>query len=108
VDDNLTRAERIAKAFHDRYEQFAPHLGYETREASAVPWDDVPAENKTLMVAVVLSLLGDRTISVPPSPSTDVPAARLPRPRSSEKTWQVSGNLVCQVLGILRLSWRAD
>lgn len=51
------RAEAVAKAFHEAYEQLAPSHGYETREASAKPWEDVPDQNKGLMVAVVRELL---------------------------------------------------
>jgi hypothetical protein len=51
------RTERIARAFHESYERQAPDHGYKTRDASAVPWEDVPAANKALMVAVVSDLL---------------------------------------------------
>lgn len=52
-----SQAEPIAQAFHEAYERLAPEFGYKTREASAVPWDEVPAANKDLMVAVVDELL---------------------------------------------------
>ncbi|MEU3452159.1 hypothetical protein ABZ671_00750 [Micromonospora sp. NPDC006766] len=50
-------AERIARAFHESYERQAPEHGYRTREASAKPWAQVPANNRALMVAVVDDLL---------------------------------------------------
>jgi len=53
---------QTARWFHEAYEQLAPSHGYETRKASAVPWEDVPVQNKKLMmdtVAVVLSRLRD-------------------------------------------------
>jgi hypothetical protein len=50
-------AEQIAQAFHETYERLAPDFGYKTREASARPWAEVPEQNKSLMVAVVQSLL---------------------------------------------------
>jgi hypothetical protein len=50
-------AERIAREFHAAYERLAPEHSYETREASAKPWDDVPAHNRALMVATVQDLL---------------------------------------------------
>lgn len=53
--DNL--AELIAQAFHETYEKLAPDFGYKTREASAVPWEDVPENNRNLMVATTRSLL---------------------------------------------------
>jgi hypothetical protein len=56
-------AEEIAKAFHESYERQAPQFSYETREASAKPWEEVPANNKKLMVAVVQDLLDKGVIS---------------------------------------------
>lgn len=53
----VTRAGTIAKEFHESYERLAPAHGYETRKASAVPWEDVPPNNKALMVSVVEDLL---------------------------------------------------
>ena len=50
-------AEELARFFHENYEQLAPHLGYKTREASAVPWDDVPGPNRLLMVTVCYRVL---------------------------------------------------
>lgn len=52
-----TIAASIAQAFHESYERQAPEFGYKTREASAVPWEDVPEDNKTLMIAVAQDLL---------------------------------------------------
>jgi hypothetical protein len=45
-------AEQVARLFHEAYERLAPSHGYETRKASAVPWDDVPEPNRSLMIAV--------------------------------------------------------
>jgi hypothetical protein len=56
-------AEEIARAFHEAYERLAPEHGYETREASAVPWDEVPQQNKALMIAVVSSLQDEGIIA---------------------------------------------
>lgn len=52
-------AEALAKRFHETYERLAPDFGYETRLDSAVPWDDVPEQNRNLMVAVAATLLGE-------------------------------------------------
>jgi hypothetical protein len=49
--------ERIARAFHEAYERLAPEFSYRTREASAVPWEDVPQQNRDLMIATVGDLL---------------------------------------------------
>lgn len=56
------RDEYIAMRFHETYERLAPAHGYETRKASAVPWDDVPEQNRGLMIAVVRSLLEEAVI----------------------------------------------
>lgn len=56
-------AEEIAREFHQTYEQLAPDFGYKTREESAKPWEDVPDQNKGLMVAVVEDLLEREVIS---------------------------------------------
>ncbi len=60
----MTDAERIARRFHELYELFAPEYGYKTREATAVSWDQVPDQNKTLMIAVVDNLIIEGTIIV--------------------------------------------
>lgn len=52
-----TRAERIARRFHETYEELAPAHGYTTRKESAVPWGQVPGDNRRLMVATVLALM---------------------------------------------------
>ncbi len=44
--------EALAKRFHEVYERLAPDFGYETRRESAVPWEQVPEQNRDLMVAV--------------------------------------------------------
>jgi len=57
-------AETIAQAFHEAYERLAPDYGYETREATAVPWNDVPDNNRWLMTAVARDLI-DRAVITP-------------------------------------------
>lgn len=77
------RVEDIAKAFHERYERLAPEHSYETRKASAVPWEQVPENNKSLMMAVVRSLLADGVILRPGTGSAMVKTDRPDRaPRS--------------------------
>ncbi len=51
------KAEQLAKLFHETYEFLAPGFGYKTREASAKPWEDVPENNKKLMIAVAEKVL---------------------------------------------------
>lgn len=56
------RCADVARMFHEAYEELAPAYNYETRKASAVPWEDVPDQNKRLMIATacrVLTRLGD-------------------------------------------------
>ena len=61
-DDLLALAELIAEQFHEAYEDLAPRYGYKTREASAVPWEDVPEANRRLMTHTVVNLLVDGAI----------------------------------------------
>ena len=51
------RPERLAQIFHEAYERLAPEFGYKTREASAVPWEEVPDGNKRLMIATARAAL---------------------------------------------------
>jgi hypothetical protein len=44
-------AESIARRFHEKYEYLAWQFAYETRPASAVPWHQVPQNNRDLMIA---------------------------------------------------------
>lgn len=50
-------AEQLAQKFHETYERLAPSHGYETRKESAKSWADVPANNKSLMIAVCAEML---------------------------------------------------
>lgn len=75
-----TPAETLARRFHETYERLAPAHGYQTREASAKPWADVPAQNRSLMVAVAGELLDGpdlATLCAPPVPQlTDAETIR--------------------------------
>jgi hypothetical protein len=69
----VTAIEKIAREFHEAYERLAPSYGYETRDESAVPWDEVPSKNKSLMRGVVADLLARGVITAgshPLTPST--------------------------------------
>ena len=50
--NDYTYPELVARAFHEAYERLAPSFGYETRTESAVPWEQVPNNNRALMTAV--------------------------------------------------------
>jgi hypothetical protein len=52
-------AAQLAQRFHELYEELAPAHGYETRKESAVPWDQVPQKNRTLMIAVCERILAE-------------------------------------------------
>ncbi len=43
--------DELAQRFHEAYERLAPSFGYETRRESAVPWEEVPENNRRLMTA---------------------------------------------------------
>lgn len=96
----MSGAARIAKAFHEAYERLAPEHGYETREASAKPWDEVPANNRELMVAVVEQLLaqGDIEYGVLADASGDGPRAHFEiYPSGDEFRWRlraINGEIV--------------
>lgn len=49
--------EDVAMFFHETYERLAPEFSYKTRKASAVEWDDVPENNKQLMIAVASEVI---------------------------------------------------
>ncbi|MFG1976928.1 hypothetical protein ACGFJC_47015 [Nonomuraea fuscirosea] len=69
--------ELIARAFHEAYERLAPEHGHQ-RPGSAVPWEETPELNRTLMVAVVAELLAARTIARGPGLSGEQPATEPP------------------------------
>lgn len=53
----IGRAEWIAWHFHQAYEELAPKYGYETRQESRKAWEEVPENNRLLMIAVAQHLL---------------------------------------------------
>lgn len=53
----MSPADLIAQNFHAIYETLAPEHGYETRKASAVAWENVPENNRALMIATVQNML---------------------------------------------------
>jgi hypothetical protein len=50
-------AEKMAQKFHEAYERLAPQFGYQTRTESAVPWEEVPEQNRKLMTAVCAEVM---------------------------------------------------
>jgi hypothetical protein len=61
------QASMLAQQFHETYERLAPQHGYKTRKASAVPWRDVPEQNRNLMVAVCAHLIETGVVRTPSS-----------------------------------------
>jgi hypothetical protein len=51
--------EEVAELFHLKYEELAPSFGYKTRDASAVPWKNVPENNKKLMIETVKKVFSE-------------------------------------------------
>lgn len=57
VDRDRFDAEALARLFHETYERLAPEFAYRTRQASAKPWDQVPEDNRRLMIATAGEVL---------------------------------------------------
>ena len=55
------KVKLIAKEFHTVYEKNAPDYGYRSRNTQEVPWGDVIAWKKTLLLMVIDDLI-DRDI----------------------------------------------
>lgn len=68
-------AEHIARLFHETYERLAPEFSYETRKASAVPWEQVPDNNKRLMVAVAAEVAA--ALPTPPTEASEEPTVSV-------------------------------
>jgi hypothetical protein len=66
-------AEDVARMFHESYERLAPLFGYATRRDSAVPWDQVPEPNRSLMIAVAGNVLWYLRLWAPSPATTPVP-----------------------------------
>lgn len=60
----METVDQVARRFHEVYETLAEKFGYTTRPESAVPWADVPEQNKGLMRAVVDVLATEGTIDI--------------------------------------------
>lgn len=58
----LNDSELIAKRFHEVYEDLTPTMGLETQERSRKTWEELPIENKWLMVKVVEQLMEEKII----------------------------------------------
>lgn len=88
--DTQPNAVEVARLFHETYECLAPEHGYRTREASAVPWEEVPESNRMLMVETVAVVLAD------------LRARGLLLPEPAEQEWRV---LITTATKPARLVW---
>jgi hypothetical protein len=63
LDENERLAAKLAgvtaERFHEAYERLSFDFDYVTRVDTAVPWADVPEQNKRLMEATVAAILAD-------------------------------------------------
>lgn len=50
--------EALARRFHEVYEDLAPSFGWDTQQRSRTSWDDLPPQNRALMLAVVERIFG--------------------------------------------------
>jgi hypothetical protein len=62
--------ESLAQAFHEHYEALASSFQYRTRERSAVPWPDVPSDNKGLMIATAEAIIDRLAVASRPRSTT--------------------------------------
>ncbi len=71
LDMNNLEPEKLAQIFHETYERLAPYFNYTTRRATAVPWAQVPDNNKQLMIAVATEVLAAlQPVAPPDTPAT--------------------------------------
>lgn len=57
-----SKAEALAAAFHGIYEGLAPEFGYKTRPETAVSFDNIPSNNRALMIAVCKILIDNDVV----------------------------------------------
>lgn len=53
------KAEKLAKRFHEIYEDLAPKYMYKTRPETRKAWEEVPKNNKDLMIATAERILDE-------------------------------------------------
>lgn len=62
----LTTADfkALARRFHEVYEVLAPGFGWSTQEASRVTWDELPTNQRDLMVATIRKIFEKEVIGM--------------------------------------------
>jgi len=51
------KAEELARTFHEEYEKLASRFNYETRKETKGDWENLPNNNKQLMIAVAEAVM---------------------------------------------------
>lgn len=51
------QAERLARAFHDAYREHSPEFGYQIRDGADVSYEELPPQNRELMLATSRDVL---------------------------------------------------
>jgi len=51
------KAEELARTFHKEYEKLASRFNYETRKETKGDWENLPNNNKQLMIAVAEAVM---------------------------------------------------
>jgi len=51
------RAEELARAFHNTSERLAPVYGVSTEDETPIAWEDLPEQERTLMIATATEIL---------------------------------------------------
>lgn len=79
----MSPAERLARSFHAHYERLAPRFGNATRPNSAVPWDQLPEQNRELMIETAAAVITDLELGTALGyqairPSLQPPTGRTP------------------------------
>lgn len=51
------KSEDIARVFHEAYERLAPDYAWDTNDSTRVPFDELPSENRELMIHTVSEVM---------------------------------------------------
>lgn len=66
--NQLEAVAQLAKLFHETYERLAVECDWQTQKSCQVPWDELPENNKTLMLAVCSELTEHYPNALPTAP----------------------------------------
>jgi len=68
--DTVLEPEKLARIFHYTYERLAPTFNWETQRSCRTDWEQLPASNRALMVAVAIDVVAALN---KPAPKTPIP-----------------------------------